>query len=35
MREKKSQKFSKKLNKIKLPNIKGYDEVMVKFGWEK
>ncbi len=29
------EKFSKKLSKIKLKDIAGYDEVVVKFDWEK
>jgi hypothetical protein len=35
MREKKSQEFNKKLSKIKLPDIEGYEDVVVRFEWEK
>jgi len=35
LQEEKREKFSKKLSKIKLKDIAGYDEVVVKFDWEK
>ncbi len=35
IREYEREKFSKKLSKIKLKDIEGYDEVVVKFDWEK
>ncbi|GEM_PF-5498800 len=35
IREYEREKFSKKLSKIKLKDIAGYDEVVVKFDWEK
>ncbi len=27
--------YNKKLSKIKLPNIEGYEDVVVRFDWEK
>jgi len=33
--EKKKEEFAKKLSELKLEEVAGYDEVVVKFDWEK